>query len=396
VRILVTTAPGYGHVFAPVPLAWALRAAGHEVVLATAGRPEADIGVAAWCGLPVVDVAGPERIAAVRAELRMMRQRQAAEAGVTMAELLDTMREQARAAAEVHEGNPFTFAADVYGPFSAAMADGLVDLATGWRPDLVVYETMQGAGPLVAGRLGVPSVELVPGLCRGPQLSHRLREYLADDYARHSVDATPPVEVIELAPPSVAVNQPYGRPSRYVPFNGPCVLTDHPRERPTRPRIAVTFGSVVPHRLGVAPVLPVLAAAGEVAAEFILALGPIDPADVGPVPDNVRVMNSYVPLSALLPTCAAVIHHGGPATVLATLDAGLPHLVLPQMADQFVNAEALRRRGCGLVADGTDLAPTIGQLLVDPGVAAAAKEVRAEMAALPSPHETAERLVALV
>jgi len=38
VRVLVTTSPGLGHTFATIPLSWALRAAGHEVLFATAGE----------------------------------------------------------------------------------------------------------------------------------------------------------------------------------------------------------------------------------------------------------------------------------------------------------------------------------------------------------------------
>jgi len=38
------------------------------------------------------------------------------------------------------------------------------------------------------------------------------------------------------------------------------------------------------------------------------------------VPGNVRLVE-FVPLNALLPTCSAVIHHGGPQTVAAALEA---------------------------------------------------------------------------
>lgn len=396
-RVLVTTAPGYGHVFAPVPLAWAFRSAGHDVVLATAGRPEADLTVARWAGLPVVEVASPARIDAVRAALRAARRRQAEQAGTSMADLLVAMREQARQAKSVTEGNPFGFAAEIYAPFSAAMVEGLLAFAELWRPDLIVYESMQGAGPLVAARLGVPAVEYVPGLCRGPELARRLREELGDEYARYGVSGpAEPVAVVEVAPPSVAINQPYGWPSRFVPFNGPATLTRWLWERPRRPRVAVTFGSVVPHRLGLAPLARALAEVGSVDAEFVLAVGSTPPDALGDMPDNVRHCSGYLPLTALLPSCDAVVHHGGPASSLAVLQAGLPQLVLPEMADQFVNAEAVRRRGCGLVVeDGPVPAATIDRLVEDADLAAAAEAVRAEIADQPSPYDLVPRLAAL-
>ena len=400
-RVLITTAPGYGHVFAPVPLGWALRAAGHEVVLATAGRPEAPLDVATWSGLPVVEVASPAQIDGVRAGLRALRQRQAETAGVSMAGLLERMRVQARAAARVGTGNPFDFAAEVYAPFAAATVDGLLAFAERWRPDLLVHESLQGAGPLVAARLGVPAVEYVPGLCRGPELPDRLRTEMAEQYDRFGVPDRPePAAVIEVAPPSVAVNQPYGWPSRYVPFNGAPVLAGWLQEPPAdRPRIAVTFGSVVPHRLGVGPLRPILATAARVDAEFVVAVGTVDPAALGELPANVRLCPGYLPLGALLPSCAAVIHHGGPATCLATLEAGLPQLLLPEMADQFINAAALVRRGCGVAVealpDGSLPSGAVDRLLADAALARAAAAVHREMAALPAPAELVHRLVAL-
>lgn len=402
-RVLVTTAPGYGHVFAPVPIAWAFRAAGHEVVLATAGRPEADLRIAGWAGLPVVEVATPDQVAGVRAALRAGRVREAERTGTSPADLQVAMREQARRAKHVSDGHPFAFAAEVYGPFSAVMAGELAAFAEQWRPDLLVYESMQGAGPLVAARLGVPAVEVVPGLCRGPELAHRLREHLTEEYAAAGVAITgaaapEPAAIVEVAPPSVAVNRPYGWPCRFVPFQGPAVLAPWLRERPERPRIAVSFGSVVPHRLGYAPLARVLAAAGQVDAEVVVAIGPVDRAsrDLPQLPDNVRLSDSYLPLSALLPTCDAVVHHGGPATTLAALGAGLPQLVLPEMADQFINAEAVRRRGCGLVVeDGPVPRGAIERLLRDRNLAGAAAAVRDEIAALPSPYDLLPRLAAL-
>jgi rhamnosyltransferase subunit B len=56
---------------------------------------------------------------------------------------------------------------------------------------------------------------------------------------------------------------------------------------------------------------------------------------------------SYVPLSALLPHVAVLIHHGGIGTTAEALRAGTPQLVVPLAFDQFDNAARVCRLGAG-------------------------------------------------
>jgi rhamnosyltransferase subunit B len=55
----------------------------------------------------------------------------------------------------------------------------------------------------------------------------------------------------------------------------------------------------------------------------------------------------YVPLSRLLPRCAALVHHGGIGTLAQALAAGVPQLVVPWSFDQPDNAVRLARMGVG-------------------------------------------------
>lgn len=55
----------------------------------------------------------------------------------------------------------------------------------------------------------------------------------------------------------------------------------------------------------------------------------------------------YVPLSAVLPRCAALIHHGGIGTCAQGLAAGVPQLTMPMGFDQPDNATRLSRLGVG-------------------------------------------------
>ncbi|MFO0975283.1 MAG: glycosyltransferase [Planctomycetaceae bacterium] len=55
----------------------------------------------------------------------------------------------------------------------------------------------------------------------------------------------------------------------------------------------------------------------------------------------------YVPLDDLLPSCAALVHHGGIGTMSQALAAGIPQLIMPLAHDQFDNAARVRTLGCG-------------------------------------------------
>ena len=64
------------------------------------------------------------------------------------------------------------------------------------------------------------------------------------------------------------------------------------------------------------------------------------------LPENIRHF-SYVPLSQLLPYCAALIHHGGIGTCAQALRAGIPQVIQPLNFDQFDNADRITRLGVG-------------------------------------------------
>ena len=74
----------------------------------------------------------------------------------------------------------------------------------------------------------------------------------------------------------------------------------------------------------------------------------------------------YVPLSQLLPHCAALIHHGGIGTCAQALQAGLPQLIQPLAFDQFDNAARVHRLGVGTMIPRRSFhAPLIAQRLQD-------------------------------
>ena len=64
------------------------------------------------------------------------------------------------------------------------------------------------------------------------------------------------------------------------------------------------------------------------------------------LPDFIRHV-SYIPFSKVLPSVAAIVHHGGIGTSAQGFAAGIPHLIMPMSHDQPDNADRLKRLGVG-------------------------------------------------
>ena len=67
----------------------------------------------------------------------------------------------------------------------------------------------------------------------------------------------------------------------------------------------------------------------------------------------------YVPLRALLPRAAALVHHGGVGTTAEALRAGVPQVIVPLAYDQFDNAARVSAlaAGCALPGGGAGARP---------------------------------------
>ncbi|MBV9843748.1 MAG: DUF1205 domain-containing protein [Kutzneria sp.] len=375
-RVLFVSALGTGHVFPVVPLAWALRSAGHELLVAAAG----DALVVEKAGLPVVDVLPGATVSGVFEWIEEHH-----------SELTTRLRND-EATRDLRRAAP------VFAKVAEHMADGVLDIADRWRPDLVVHSQLQGAGWLVASRLGVPVVQQGFGFARTDGVNELMREHLAVTYDRLGVGGPPDcVRKIDVAPRSMIDGEPEGWSARYVPYNGGGVLPRWLSEsRQNRPRVAVTFGTVAPTMNGLGALRRVVDVAAGVDAEFVLAVGEADIGVLDDLPPNVRSVG-WVPLDQLLATCAAVIHHGGAGTTLTALDAGIPQLVLPDGADRYANADAVHDRGLGISATVDEVdAPLVIRLIKDETLSEAASDVRAEMRAMPTPASLVPRLVELV
>ena len=97
------------------------------------------------------------------------------------------------------------------------------------------------------------------------------------------------------------------------------------------------------------------------------------------LPEYVRHVD-YAPFSALLPRCAALVHHGGIGTSAQAMSAGIRQVVMPMAYDQPDNAGRMARLGVAAVLPpgkfrGPTLARRLGELLDSPQAAASCRAV---------------------
>ncbi|WP_199444323.1 nucleotide disphospho-sugar-binding domain-containing protein [Umezawaea beigongshangensis] len=385
-RVLFLSTPQAKDLLPMVPLAWALRANGHDVRIATSGPALAVAG-----GLPVVDF-GPADPGSAEA----------------MPELAPGHRKMVWSRLRtVEEGWP------VLGYVASTFVDPMLRAAREFRPDLVVHSQLQGAGLVTAAALGVPAVEHGFGLLRTGRFYDELAGLVPATLDRLGMSAgdltAVPRAVIDIAPPSMVEAQEGAWPMRHVPHNGGGVVPEDLRTRPEgRARVAVTLGSMgligpdADAEAFLGRFLPLL---GDLArrsrAEFVL-IG-IDPWHLDPtgsgggvLSGGVRCLSGWVPLRELLDGCAAILHQGGAGTTLNALDAGLPQLAVPAVAPNFMHSVLLQDRGVGRWVTPDELdGEAIERLLSDEGARAAAREVREEMAGMPAPLSLVERVEAL-
>ncbi|PHO64398.1 hypothetical protein B6F31_08575 [Mycobacterium tuberculosis variant bovis] len=123
------------------------------------------------------------------------------------------------------------------------------------------------------------------------------------------------------------------------------------------------------------------AACAELGERALICSGPSDATGI-PQFDHVKVVR-VVSHAAVFPTCRAVVHHGGAGTTAAGLRAGMPTLILWDVADQPIWAGAVQRLKVGSAKRFTNI--TRGSLLKElrsilaPECAARAREISTRM-----------------
>jgi len=373
-RVLFTTWAWPSHLYVLVPLAWACRAAGHEVLVAS--QPEL-LDEITRTGLPG---------AAVGADVDAV--------DLVRGYVLPSEAGQGDGLGQAPKLGKGPRAMQMFMAHAESMVDGLVDLAREWQPDVVVFEPTALAGPVAAAAVGVPAVRQLYGTDLMLRARAMLPGALAELADRHHTGEFDPFGVctVDPTPTTFQVPTDYRRlPMRYVPFNGP-----GPRPAPLppagRPRVCVTWGHTIakldPKRFLVPQVID---AVHELDVELLVAVSAGQRPLLGEVPDGVRVVQD-VPVGHLLPDCDLVIGHGGAGTVLTALHHGLPLLVIPQLPDHLGHSGRLLATGAGEVLARDEVTPDrlrdeVVRLLADGPHREAAAKLSQEMRQQPAPSE---------
>jgi UDP:flavonoid glycosyltransferase YjiC (YdhE family) len=371
VRVLFSSAAGYGHVFPLFPLAQAFRDRGDAVAVATSPSYARQVDAA---GLQLLPAGLPEdelnaRFAPVKAK------------SLTL---------------PIPERRPFVYSQRFALIEAPARIDQLREHARAFRPDLLIHESGELAAPVVAAQLGLPSAQHSFGRMVSWPAITEAAVAVAPMWERAGVDLEPFAGLfrgpfVDICPPSLSSERPPDGttvlPRRPVDAN----VSDHSGERPL---IYVTLGTVVTN----ARTLDVLLAGlAELDADVLLTTGwQNDPAELSAIPANATV-ERFVPQDDVLPRCSLIVTHAGSGSMLGALAHGVPMLAVPHAADQFENSAAAAAAGAARVVMPDELSESAIReaahaLLEDASYRSAARVVAAEIAAMPSAAEVAERL----
>ncbi|GAA3947163.1 DUF1205 domain-containing protein [Actinomadura viridis] len=414
-RVLLTSFAVNTHYFNLVPMAWALSCAGHDVrVAAQPALTEAITG----SGLTAVPVGTDDSVLELFALI-------GGDLTVYHRELDFTFTRPETLTWDYQLGVQVVTTGLLLAPVNGDdVIDGLVDYARFWRPDLIVWEPMTMAGAVAARASGAAHARLLWGpdvlgaarreflrLWRRRPPPHRddpLAEWLAGTLERFghgfdedmvtgqwTIDPTPPGCRLPLGLPTVS--------TRFVPYHGTSVVPDWLYGPAERPRVCVTLGVSAREDRGsdFVPLDALLEAMADLDVEVVATLNGGQREELSAVPDNVRLVD-FVPLNALLPGCAAIVHHGGSGTWQTAALHGVPQITLPNLWDAPLKGRQMEKLGAGLTVPPDRLTPgllrdAVVRVLKEPSFAEAAARMRAEMLAEPSPAEivpTLERLAA--
>jgi UDP:flavonoid glycosyltransferase YjiC (YdhE family) len=369
-RVLFTTTSGRGHFQPMIPLARALVDAGHEVCWAAAEQACVALRDRGFDALP----AGLFEV--VPSPLR---------------------NPPPEIAALPPAERPDRLFSIVFGPLRAGpMLADLMPIVADWRPQLLICEQAELAGPIAAARHGVPNATHAFGrLLPAPRVA-RARESMAELWRAHGLEPRPYGGTydhlyVDIYPPSLQAADTAHLGAVQLVRPADPIASDENAE----PLVYVTLGTVFNDDLEL--FLVAVEAARDLGIRVVVTLGPgNDPAALGPQPPHVTV-GQFIPQAELLPACAAVVSHAGSGTFLAALAAGVPQVLLPQAADQFLNAQAGAEGGVAIAVPRAEVSvarvrEALERVVGDKAFRRAAELVRAEISAMPAPEAAAAEL----
>lgn len=382
-KVVVACVPASGHFHPLIPLARALVDAGDEVVVAS----------------------GPS-VCAHAEGLGM----QTAVVGPDVPEWMALLASRVRGAPG--DGLPperilHYFYPRLFGECGAPlMADDLVPLVERIGADLVVFESTTLAGPLAAAVAGVPGVHHTVSVLPSIDIWQLCADAVSPLWRSFGLEPRPFAGLFEdltlaIWPATLDAAAGYGAKierMRPVVFDttGDEGLPPWLSELGDAPTVYMTLGTELNTDTSV--FRAALDGLADEPVNLVVTVGrDNDPAMLEPIPQNARV-ERYIPQSLLLPHCDAVISHGGSGTTLAVLSQGLPQLVIPQGADQFLNGDLCAEAGAAHTLLPEQVSPDAVRAAVQTMLVPGAPERRgagllaSEIEAMPTPAQWVPRL----
>jgi MGT family glycosyltransferase len=261
------------------------------------------------------------------------------------------------------------------------------------RPDLLCYDALTPYAPMLAHRLGVPTVVTVPTHASNDSFDLMKllipagfddTEYLA---ARAELVADLGVPVEPPAPRRRIVFL----PRRFqiagdtfddsYAFVGPTVTDHHEDWRPPPGRrvLFVSLGTVANNR----PDFFAAVTRAFAGADWHVAMAvgdKTDPAKLGQFPAEVEI-RPFFPQQNVLKYAAAFLTHAGMNSVMEAIARRVPMIAYPQTPEQAANARRVEELGLGRVLpDLADLRETVTQVAADRRVRANLADMARELA----------------
>ncbi|MEU8775822.1 activator-dependent family glycosyltransferase [Streptomyces sp. NPDC048606] len=424
-RVLFVSCLNKSQLYLLAPLAWSMQTAGHEVRVASHPDLAGDIAGLGLMPVPVGEPAGHLGQDLADAEPEDGPTVESAPAGAAPGTLRPTSRQS-----EYGWDDPYAEYVSLATEFFPLLSpestfDDLVAFSRRWRPDLVVWNTLSFAGPVAARACGAAHARFLWGVdtlgqlhtAAAPELAHRhdpMRAWLEPILKRHGHEFDEEMVLGQwtIDPSPDWIHHPKGIhhvPVRPVAFNGPVQSPDWVYDPPERRRVCLTLGFSHRESHGIeASAAELLEAVADIDAEVVATFSGRQ-LDAGTtIPDNVRLVD-FVPLTTLLPTCSAIVHHGGPGTFITAVEHGVPQLIVPgtywseKWWAPVAHANGLQDEGAGLYVADSDqitaelLRAQLLRVLDDPSFAANAARLRTQRLGTPSPNEIVpllERLTA--
>ncbi|GAC1611311.1 MAG: glycosyltransferase [Mycobacteriales bacterium] len=368
-RILIAAMAGAGHVNPLRPLAAALRDSEHEVVWATGAEICSDLAADGFA-TRAVGPSLPALFGALAARTR-------GEPGAGI-----------RPERKTH-----WFAPRLFGEVGVQLtADALAAAAREIQPDVMLFESRCYAAPAVARSAGAyPVLQAVTTLL-APEVEELVNDAVTPFW--HELGLASPsfagvYDGLTLSAFPASLDDPSPYPGLVVhrlapppPPQPPDWLDEWLAEREGRPLVYATLGTVFGDNAALLRSMIDGLAAQDVAV--LLTVGSHGDVDaLGTPPSHMR-FERFVPQDTVLARCAAVVSHGGSGTTLAALAHGLPHVLLPQGADQFLNAGRAQQQGHGyglLPAEqnAEHISQALQEVLTDPSYSERARQIQHEM-----------------